>query len=149
VKGVEVQARYRVADAWVLFGNMTWIDGEVDAYPNADGAVAREPLDRMMPITMYMGARWNPDATAYWLEALLGIADEQSELSSRDLADTDRIPPGGTPGYATVTLRGGWAFSERLNLSLSIENIFNEDYRVHGSGLNEPGRNVVVSIFWQ
>ena len=30
---------------------------------------------------------------------------EQDKLSARDIADTQRIPPGGTPGYTTLNLR--------------------------------------------
>ena len=149
VKGIEVQARYRFTDSWYLFGNATWIDGEVDAFPLGGGDAVSEPLDRLMPAMLYLGVRWQPELSPFWSEALLGAADEQSKLSARDMADTDRIPMGGTPGYATLTLRGGWRFSDRLNLSVSLENVFDEDYRIHGSGLNEPGRNLVVSVFWQ
>jgi hemoglobin/transferrin/lactoferrin receptor protein len=78
----------------------------------------------------------------------VNIAGSQDKLSTRDQADTDRIPPGGTPGYETLTIRGGWQFSERLKMSVSLDNLLNEDYRTHGSGLNEAGRNLVISIFW-
>ena len=149
VKGIEAQARYRFTDDWFLFGNVTWIDGEVDAYPDVNSGAVREPLDRLMPTMLYLGARWRPESSVYWAEALVSVADRQSKLSTRDIADTDRIPAGGTPGYATLTLRGGWKFSDRLRLSLSLENVFDEEYRIHGSGLNEPGRNMIVSVFWQ
>jgi hemoglobin/transferrin/lactoferrin receptor protein len=33
-----------------------------------------------------------------------------------------------------------------VNLSLALDNITDEDYRIHGSGVNEPGRNLVASI---
>ena len=59
------------------------------------------------------------------------------------------FPPGGTPGYAMLTLRSGWKVSDSLQLSLSLENVFDKNYRIHGSGLNEPGRNLVLSLFWQ
>jgi hemoglobin/transferrin/lactoferrin receptor protein len=54
----------------------------------------------------------------------------------------------GAPGYNTLTIRGSWQFSERLKMSLSLGNLPDEDYRIHGSGLNEAGRNLGVSIFW-
>ena len=101
-----------------------------------------------MPARVYLGGRWQPPAAKFWLEGVLSIARDQGELSTRDRADTDRIPPGGTPGYNTLLVRGGWQVSDRLRLSLSLENLFDEDYRIHGSGLNESGRNVVVSVFW-
>jgi outer membrane receptor protein involved in Fe transport len=31
-------------------------------------------------------------------------------------------------------------------LSLAVENLTDEDYRTHGSGVNEPGRNLVVAL---
>ncbi len=128
---------------------LTWLDGEVDTFPTTSSALIAEPLDRLMPATMYLGSRWQPTHSDFWVEALVSVADQQSNLSTRDRADTDRIPVGGTPGYATLTLRGGWKVSERLRFSLSLENAFNKDYRIHGSGLNEPGRNLILSLFWQ
>ena len=149
VKGVEFQGRYHLSDAWYLFGNLTWIDGEVDTFPTADSPLVAEPLDRLMPARLYLGSRWQPAQSDYWLEALLSVADQQDKLSTRDKADTDRIPPGGTPGYAMLTLRGGWAVSDDLRLSVALENVLDKDYRIHGSGLNEPGRNLILSLFWQ
>jgi hemoglobin/transferrin/lactoferrin receptor protein len=148
IKGIELQGRYQVTDAWSLFGNLTLLDGEVDSYPTSDTALVREPLSRLMPATVHLGGRWQPAAANYWLEGLLNVADSQEKLSTRDRADTDRIPPGGTPGYSTLTIRGGWQFSEHLKMSWSLSNLLDEDYRIHGSGLNEAGRNLVISIFW-
>ena len=69
-------------------------------------------------------------------------------MTSRDARDTQRVPPGGTPGYVTVNLGGGWKFSENLELSVTLENITNEDYRVHGSGVNGAGFGIVASLDW-
>jgi len=149
VKGIELQGRYHLSDALYLFGNLTWLDGEVDTFPTANSPLVAEPLDRLMPTRLYLGSRWRPSESDYWLEALLNIADNQDKLSTRDQADTDRIPVGGTPGYTVLTLRGGWDISDSLGLSLSLENVFDENYRIHGSGLNEPGRNLILSLFWR
>ncbi len=148
VKGLEFQARYHMTDNWDIYGNLTWMDGLVDTYPTSDTIMVREPKDRLMPVTVWLGARWQPVDADYWAEGVVGIADKQDKLSSRDQADTDRIPLGGTPGFTTVTVRGGWQISDQFGLSVSLSNILDEDYRVHGSGLNEAGRNVVVSVFW-
>ena len=68
------------------------------------------------------------------------VGGATDELSSRDREDTDRIPPGGTPGYELFVVRTGWQISERIALSAAVENIGDVDYRVHGSGLNGAGR---------
>jgi len=148
VQGIEAQARYRFDDVWSVFGSLTWLDGEVDTFPTSDALPVREPIDRLMPATAHAGIRWQPSGAPWWLEGQVSYAADADDLSSRDAADTDRIPPGGTPGYAVLTLRSGWAISESVRMSLALENLLDEDYRVHGSGVNEPGRNIVLSFFW-
>lgn len=145
--GIELQARYALSDAWTLFGNVTWMDGEVQVYPDSSGALVDEPLDRLMPPHSYLGVRHQPAASSLWLEALISAVSRQDRLSTRDQNDTDRIPAGGTPGYAIVSLRGGRQFSDAWQLSVAVENVLDENYRTHGSGLNEPGRNLVVTLF--
>ena len=70
--------------------------------------------------------------------------DEAQRLG--DKADTQRIPAGGTPGYAVTDLRCGWRVKKGLSIVASVENVLDKDYRIHGSGSNEPGRNFVLSV---
>ena len=83
------------------------------------------------------------------MEGLVTITANQDRLSPRDEADTQRIPPGGTPGYTVYTLRAGLEPRANLLVSLALENLTNKDYRLHGSGVNEPGTNVVLSLRWR
>lgn len=146
VHGVEVAPRWRLHPDWTAFGAFTWIDGEVDAFPTAAPVRNREPLDRLMPTTAQAGLRWDESRRRLWTEATLTWADSQHNLSTRDAADTSRIPPGGTPGYAVLSLRAGWKVDKHVTLTFAIENVTNEDYRVHGSGLNEPGRSFIFAL---
>jgi len=45
-----------------------------------------------------------------------------------------------------VNLRSEWRMTSRATVSLALENLTDEDYRIHGSGVNEPGRNVIASV---
>jgi len=146
VNGIEAQLRYNLSGTWQLFGNLTWIRGEVDTFPDATPALVREPLDRQMPTQVNLGGRWQAHGGRAWFEALFSIADDQDRLSTRDRADTDRIPSEGTPGYSYFTVRGGWRLGNDWRLSVAVENVLDENYRIHGSGLNEPGRNLVLSV---
>ncbi len=58
----------------------------------------------------------------------------------RDVTD-ERIPIGGTPGFATLNLRCGRNFGacDQHRLSLSLENITDQPYLVHGSGVLDTG----------
>jgi len=42
-------------------------------------------------------------------------------------------------------VRGGWRINPHANLTVALENIADKEYRVHGSGVNEPGRNFIVA----
>ena len=78
-----------------------------------------------------------------WIELSSIISDSQDTLNTRDRSDTQRIPPGGTPGYAIFNFRYGLQLNEQTLLTASIENITDQEYRVHGSGQNEPGINFI------
>ncbi len=147
VQGVEAQIEYELLDNLKAIGAFTWIEGKIETYPTSDPIIVEEPIDRTMPPTGRFGLHWIMNKH-YWVEGSCTIADDADELSTRDKSDTSRIPPGGTPGYVICDLRAGWNVSDDLRLSAAVENITDEDYRVHGSGLNEPGRNLVIAADW-
>jgi hemoglobin/transferrin/lactoferrin receptor protein len=108
-------------------------------------ASQREPLSRAMPFTGHAGIRHELRSNL-WMETALSHAEKADRLSGGDRADTQRIPPGGTPGYTVLHLRGGWDPVENTTISLALENVADENYRIHGSGLNEPGRNLILAL---
>lgn len=121
------------------------MDGEVDAYPSSDTQRQREYISRLMPLTAEIGLRWQMENGKYWVEALCDAAAKADHLSADDKRDTQRIPPGGTPGYAVYSVRTGARITRNVNVTLAVENLTDEDYRIHGSGVNEPGRNAVLT----
>lgn len=146
VYGAELGAAYHLASRWTLFGNATWLYGKADTYPTSDPRIEREYLDRLMPPTAQLGVRWDSEDGRRWAEVTSVGAAKADRLSTRDEGDTSRIPPGGTPGYVVFHARGGWRISERTSLRLALENLTDEDYRIHGSGLNRPGRNLIFGF---
>lgn len=145
VHGIEASADLRLGESWRLRAVGAWMEGEVDGYPTSAPVKQREPLSRVMPATGRLALRWQPANSKYWVEAEVEAADKADRLSSGDKRDTQRIPPGGTPAYAVATLRGGAQVTRAFSLTAALENITDEDYRIHGSGINEPGRHLVVS----
>jgi hemoglobin/transferrin/lactoferrin receptor protein len=145
VQGVELSARYSLDGGWSTWGSASWMDGEVDAYPTSSTQQERDTISRLMPPTVQAGLRWQSGAARWWWEGVCDAAEKADRLSADDERDTQRIPPGGTPGYAVFTTRVGTTVLDGLALSLGLENILDEDYRIHGSGVNEPGRNWVLA----
>jgi hemoglobin/transferrin/lactoferrin receptor protein len=93
--------------------------------------------------------RWDDFRRGFFAEIFGQAAAKQDRLSPDDRRDTQRIPPGGTPGWMTLNLRAGYDWKGKLFLTAALENALNEDYRIHGSGYNQPGQNFKVSAEWR
>jgi hemoglobin/transferrin/lactoferrin receptor protein len=148
IHGVECRAELRLAAEWSAWTTVGWLDGEVDGYPESVAEKRREPISRLPPTTVRAGLTWSRENGQRWFEIAGEAAEKADRLSASDQRDTQRIPPGGTPGYAVLHLRGGARLTEALSLVAALENVFDTDYRIHGSGVNEPGRNFVISAEW-
>ncbi len=142
VSGVELEIEQGLTENLTLFGWLSWQDGDLEK----DGV--REPMSRLMPLTAEAGVRWSPCDRA-WVELLAYGAAEQDLMPLRDTLDTERIPPGGTSGYVIGTLRGGYDLGNGLTLTAALENLTDEPYRVHGSGINGPERNFILGAEWK
>jgi len=147
VQGVEVNLDYQLGAGFSMFANAAWLEGEVDSFPVAGSSRSvREPMSRIQPVTGTGGLRWTHPGERFWTELSLTVADNADRLSSGDRGDTQRIPPGGTPGYELLNLRAGWNISDHATVLAGLENILDQSYRVHGSGSNEPGIGVTVGV---
>jgi len=79
------------------------------------------------------------------------IRDPRIPGTTRDIGeiefdDNNRAVSQGTPGWVTLNLRGGIQISGYSRLTISLENLLDKRYREHGTGINAPGLNIVVSI---
>ncbi len=137
--GIEAGARYRMAAPDLeLYATATFTRGDEDT------ETGTMPADRIPPLFGKVGARWQVRDTL-GLEAYAFYASGQDRLSDRDLVDP-RINPDGTAGWATLNARVSWRVTRAFELSLRAENLADRHYREHGSGLDEPGRNFIVTV---
>ncbi len=146
VAGIEVGASVRILDDTTVFGNATLIDGRITNFESTASTLQETYPTRLMPFSAQLGARWEDSRGRFWAESVVVWAKKADRLSFSDQRDTTRIPAGGTPGYAVWHARCGWNLSEQTSVQVLLENITNADYRVHGSGLNRPGRNLIFGI---
>jgi hemoglobin/transferrin/lactoferrin receptor protein len=143
IQGIEFGGRLELVRGLTLFGSVAVQDGEVEGFPDSSTKSQIEPVSRLLPVTGLVGLRWDSPERRFWLEGNVQIVDRQDRLSASDIRDTQRIPPGGTPGYTVATVRGGWRVNDLLTLTAAVENFTDESYRIHGSGVNEPGTNFI------
>ena len=145
VYGFEIDGEWRFARDWMLSGFAAWQDGRTNTSAFIGGPIIDDEASRLAPLTGSLALRWTHPDRRFWVEGRVLAAAAQKNLSQGDRGDTQRIPIGGTPGYVTCMVHAGWQATDWLELTGGVENIFDEDYRNHGSGLNEPGLNGILA----
>jgi len=139
LRGFEGGVRYQATDTLQPYAVVNYTRGDETF---ADGT--EQPADRIPPVNGRLGLAYSPP-TRFQFDAWLLFAGEQDRLSARDIADP-RIDPTGTGGWVTVNLRGAWQFRQDWSLALRIGNIFDRQYREHGSGIDAPGLDAALSL---
>ena len=95
------------------------------------------------------GALWRSHPSL-GLEVYTLYGTHQDRLSERD-RDDPRLNPNGTPGWITTNMRIAWQVNMHFDLAFRAENLADKRSHEHGSGLDEPGRNFILSAairFW-
>lgn len=138
IYGVELDGELLLTNTLSAFGNFAWTYGQ----NLSDG----EPLSRIPPARLLAGLRWQA-SSAWWVEPFVEAVDGQDRLSARDAKDP-RIADGGTPGYYTFNARAGWKSKAHV-VNIALNNISDKLYKVHGSGVYGPGREVKVSYLFR
>ncbi|MBM4014776.1 MAG: TonB-dependent receptor [Planctomycetes bacterium] len=111
----------------------------------------REPVSKIPAPEALLG--WRIEAgegggRPWWAESFVRGALAQRRLAAVDEADP-RIPEDGTPAWWTLNFRAGLDLTRSTTLTLGLENLLNRRYRLHGSGLDAPGRNFIAALEWR
>ncbi|MGB5257245.1 MAG: TonB-dependent receptor, partial [Woeseiaceae bacterium] len=136
IRGVEAGADLQISDALSARAVLNYTWGEQQATGSGT-----EPADRIPPFNGNLTLSWDSGG-AYRVAAWTRFASGQDRLSARDVGDT-RIDPRGTPGWMVFGARMQRDIDERWLLSLTFDNVLDKRYRVHGSGLDAPGQNIM------
>ena len=135
ITGMETSGTLKITHKIDLHGNL--------AYTYGENTTKHEPIGGIPPLFGLIGFDYNHRFLRVGIFSR--FAAKQSRLSSDD-KDDPRIQDGGTPKWFTLNIRSGIECSSNIILRVSMENILNMNYREHGSGINAPGRNFIVSI---
>jgi len=142
VQGVETSGECLLEKGWSLYGNF-W-------YTYGINRVTDSPLSRIPPTQGILGLRWRERHLHSYFEAYTWMVRRQDRLEQvRDITD-ERIPANGTPGYATLNIRMGRTYGryDQHRVSLSLENITDKNYLVHGSGVFGTGATARLGYSW-
>jgi hemoglobin/transferrin/lactoferrin receptor protein len=136
IDGIELEGRARLSRDFALRANYTRTTGT--------NSVSDEPFPFIPPAFGSINLRYTPVSTQnLWGEVALKFASSQHRLSSTELADPALA--GGTDAYQVFNLRGGATLFNTVGVTLELENIFDKEYRYHGSHVPESGRQFVLS----
>jgi outer membrane receptor protein involved in Fe transport len=53
-----------------------------------------------------------------------------------------------TPGWSILDVRGGLSISRYLSAGFGVTNLFDRNYRIHGSGVDAAGISVFAGVRW-
>lgn len=102
-----------------------------------------KPLRRIPPLFGQIRSQYNFTKRIF-AGTIVKMAGKQSRLSNGDI-DDDRISDGGTPGWICWDTFGAYKTTIWV-LSVHLLNITNENYRIHGSGFQQPGTSLLFKI---
>jgi hemoglobin/transferrin/lactoferrin receptor protein len=131
---------FETAMLWKIIPNID-VSGSI-SYTYGQNITNDEPLRRIPPLNGKVGTIYS--LGSFFVSGELLFAGMQDRLAEGDKSD-NRIPEGGTPGWKVVNLFAGYQWSF-LKVKTGFENIFNEDYRTHGSGINGIGRSAWMTL---
>lgn len=136
IRGWEMQVDVRPMRNLLVSGMATHLYGQ--------SLTKDQPLRRIPPFNARMTVQYENKSGNIGL--VFDHADPQRRLEAGDKAD-NRIPAGGTPGFNVLNAYVSKEI-KKITLGLYLSNIFNVDYRTHGSGINGMGRAVSLSFVW-
>jgi len=130
VRGWEMQLKYLLFKKFSVYANATYLYG--------NSITRKEPLRRIPPFNGRLVLEYFKGNVVSGIS--FDHASHQSRLAAADKAD-NRIPVGGTPGFNIVNMYAGFQ-GKSITLRAYFNNLFNVDYRTHGSGINGIGRSI-------
>jgi outer membrane receptor protein involved in Fe transport len=125
---------------WKIIPNLD-VNGGI-SYTYGQNITGDEPLRRIPPLNGKIATTYS--LNKFFVSGELLFAGMQDRLAAGDKSD-NRISEGGTPGWEVVNVFAGYNL-KHIKIKAGLENIFNEDYRTHGSGINGVGRSAWVAL---
>ncbi|MFT7670956.1 MAG: hemoglobin/transferrin/lactoferrin receptor protein [Planctomycetota bacterium] len=145
--GSELSSWHRVGgedSAYSLDGTLAYVHGTQD-----DPSTGRVPARRIPPLHGQLGLSYEPEEREWFYipngRIFINWATSQDRLNPQDKSDP-RIDPQGTSGWLTYNLAVWGDFNRDATWRIGLENLTDESYRVHGSGVDAAGTRVVFSV---
>jgi iron complex outermembrane receptor protein len=117
--GVDLGYEWRIAEAWLLRGNLGYVRGRRTDEP--------DNLYRIAPLSSFLELVFSKQR--YYLSAQSVAAARQDRVAAYNDEQA-------TAGWGVLHLRAGLRLNETFNLGLGVENLFDKVYQDHLGGYN-------------
>ena len=134
IQGAETAWDLELNKSWMVSGSMTYTYGQ--------NITRNEPVRRIPPLFGRLAVEYK--LKGWWINLEWQTAGKQDRLAAGDNED-NRIPSGGTPGWNIFNVNTSYEV-RFIKIDLNLINLFNQDYRFHGSGVNGYGRSAFLSV---
>ncbi len=95
-----------------------------------------------------------------WLDTRLHGAGAQERLHPSDekdlrICETAQFSGerqedcNGSPAWVSLDIRTGWQMTKGITLVVKLQNVLDSQYRIHGSGLDQPGRSLWAALRYE
>lgn len=152
--GVDLFADSKLGDAsspWSVGGRISYTYGKQfsDNIDPTDPSVDEAPLRRIPPLHGLLALNWDEPQDRRWFDhASLSLlwAGDQDRLHPEDIGDP-RIDPNGSDGWTRLDLDLSGPVGRGASWwTVGLWNLLDEQYRVHASGLDGPGLQLVLGL---
>lgn len=134
IQGFETSWEYSPDQSWKVGASLTYTYGQ--------NTTKDEPLRRIPPLFGRLSVEYQ--LKGWWMNLEWQAAWKQDRLSAGD-RDDNRIPAGGTPAWNIININASYTI-QCFQVDLGLRNLFDQDYRYHGSGINGYGRSANLSL---
>jgi hemoglobin/transferrin/lactoferrin receptor protein len=128
IKGCELNFEYFLTDKIKFGTEITHTFGQ--------NLTKNEPLRRIPPTFGRVDFQFIEKK--YFFKSEVLFANSQKRLAQNDI-DDNRIGKNGTSKWSIFNVSSGYNFKQ-ISFNILVNNLFNTDYRIHGSGINGMGR---------
>ncbi len=131
-----------IESTWTHHFNNHWQANSSITYTYGQNLTRREPMRRIPPLFGRISLEFSPSNWSFSAECL--FAAKQDRLAQGD-KDDNRITATGTNGWQVLNIHTGYS-RNNWGIQINALNLFNQDYRTHGSGVNGVGRSMWATL---
>jgi len=142
--GLDVSLRVHLSTRSAVFGRYLAMQG-TETNPPDSGRLPQTPADRVPPYQGELGVEL-PVGPQLDIELWGRFRAAQRRLNDPINLEDNRIPAGGTPGYATLHVRAVYQVTPSLEAFARIDNLTNALVLDHGSGFYGPGLSAALGV---